>query len=313
MPFMTETKPGHFSQEIREAVWRHVELARNVHRPHTLELVRMMSESRSVIELGGDRLFGEDPAMVGGFATLGRHKIVFVGHQKSDDVYKMQQVNFGMAHPEGYRKAIRIFKLGERFGLPVVTFIDTPGAAPGAGAEERGIAESIARSISTMSSLKTPIVAVIIGEGGSGGALGIGVGDRVLALENSIYSVISPEGCAQILWRSTEARKEAAVAMKLTAGDQEAIGVVDHVILEPDGGAHNDHFETARRLKAAITEELDDLTTKDTKELVNERYTRYRNMGAFIDKSATLTHQRAKKREIAKRFRGLIHRKHSKS
>lgn len=285
---MTErgTDPVDPAIQVQNDVWRHVELSRNVNRPHTLGLLKLMAQPRSIIELHGDRTYGDDPAMVGGFATIGDHRVVFVGHQKGDDAYEMGERNSGMAKPEGYRKAQRLFELAERFGMPVVTFIDTAGADPGAESESRGIALAIAESMAMMSALRTPIVATIIGEGGSGGALGIGVGDSVIALENSTYSVISPEGCAQILWRAVEAKKAAAVAMKITAGDQKELGVVDEVVLEPDGGAHLDHEETARRLKASIVSELDRLTRVPLDNLVESRYDRYRRMGQFIDAAA---------------------------
>ena len=267
-------------EDLREQVWARVQLARNVRRPHTLELVHAMAVD--VVELHGDRLFADDGAIVGGFARLDGHRFVFVGHQKGSGTEENIRRNFGMPHPEGYRKAIRLFRLAEKLGLPVVTFIDTPGAYPGPAAEERGVAEAIARSIQVMSTLRTPIVAVITGEGGSGGALAVAVGDVVLALENAIYSVISPEGCASILWRTPDAAQQAAVAMRLTAGEQAALGVIDEVVPEPSGGAHADPPETARRLRAAVAQRLDALTARDVGELVEARYQRYRRMGAFV-------------------------------
>ncbi len=202
--------------------------------------------AEDVVELHGDRLFGDDAALVGGFATLGGRRIVFVGHQKGGDVDENIRRNFGMPHPDGYRKAMRLMRLAERLGLPIVTFVDTPGASPDAASEERGQAEAIASSIALMTRLRVPVVTVITGEGGSGGALAIAVGDVVLALENAIYSVISPEGCASILWRTPEAAQQAAVAMRLTAADQLALGVVDEVVPEPAAGAHQDPERTAR-------------------------------------------------------------------
>lgn len=264
----------------QEEVWQRVELARHPLRPHALELIRMMGTN--VREIHGDRLFGDDAAIVAGFATIDDLPVVFVGNQKgTEDINERIRRNFGMAHAEGYRKAIRAFELAEKFGLPVVTLVDTPGAAPDEDAEERGVAEAIARSISAMTRLRTPIVSVIIGEGGSGGALAIAVGDRVLALENSIYSVISPEGCAEILWRTKEARKQAALAMKLTAQDQERFGVVDKIIMEPEGGAHEDTHLTADRLRTEILKELGELMDIDLDLLVDDRYKRYRKMGVF--------------------------------
>ena len=266
-------------EALREAVWARVQMARNVLRPHTLELVGGMATD--VVELHGDRRFGDDPALVGGFATIGDHRVVFIGHQKGSEVEENIRRNFGMPHPEGYRKAGRLLRLAERLGLPVVTFVDTPGAAPDAPSEERGQAEAIARNIADMTSLRTPIITVITGEGGSGGALAIAVGDVVLALENAIYSVISPEGCASILWRTSDMAKQAAVAMRLTAREQQALGVIDTVIGEPGEGAHEDADETARRLGEAIEAQLEALVHHDLDALVKARYTRYRDYGAF--------------------------------
>jgi acetyl-CoA carboxylase carboxyl transferase subunit alpha len=288
---------------LRAAVWARVQLARNVRRPHTLELLSLMADD--VIELHGDRYFGDDPAIVGGFARLGRHRVVFVGHQKGAEVEENIRRNFGMPHPEGYRKALRLFALAERFGLPVVTFVDTPGASPDAGSEERGQAEAIARSIALMSRLRTPIVTVITGEGGSGGALAIAVGDAVLALENAIYSVISPEGCASILWRSADAAQQAAVAMRLTAGEQAALGVVDRVIPEPRDGAHANHQEAARRLQEVLIAQLDALTARSVHDLVAERYARYRAMGDFTAAEAP-RRERREHRRMSRRIRELL-------
>jgi acetyl-CoA carboxylase carboxyl transferase subunit alpha len=265
--------------ELKAAVWARVQEARNVKRPHTLELVRAMATE--VIELHGDRLFRDDPAIVGGFCRIDGRRAVFVGHQKGAEVEENIRRNFGMPHPEGYRKAIRLFQLAERLGLPVVTFIDTPGAFPGPASEERGVAEAIARSIMVMCGLRSPIVTVITGEGGSGGALALAVGDVVLALENSIYSVISPEGAASILWRSSEYAQQAAVAMRLTAAEQLALGVIDEVVREPEGGAHNNAEETAKRLRPRIAYHLDALAGRDRKVLLDARYARYRRMGEF--------------------------------
>ncbi len=265
--------------ELREAVWERVRTARNVKRPHTLELLNAMATE--VIELHGDRLFRDDPAVVGGFCRIDGRRAVFVGHQKGAETNENIHRNFGMPHPEGYRKAIRFYQLAERLQLPVITFVDTPGAFPGPAAEERGVAEAIARSIMVMTGLRTPIVTVITGEGGSGGALALAVGDVVLALENSIYAVISPEGAASILWRSPDFSQQAAVAMRLTAAEQLALGVVDEVIPEPDGGAHSSIEETAKRLRPRIAAHLDTLAGRDRTVLVNLRYVRYRQMGEF--------------------------------
>ena len=265
--------------ELRAAVWQRVQQARNVKRPHTLELVSAIGTE--VIELHGDRLYRDDPAIVGGFCRIDGRRAVFVGHQKGAETDENIRRNFGMPHPEGYRKAIRLFRLAERLSLPVVTFIDTPGAFPGPASEERGVAEAIARAIMVMTGLRTPIVTVITGEGGSGGALALAVGDVVLALENSIYSVISPEGAASILWRSAEFSQQAAVAMRLTAAEQLALGVIDEVVPEPEGGAHKEPDETARRLRTRIAAHLDSLAGRDRKVLLDARYARYRNMGEF--------------------------------
>jgi acetyl-CoA carboxylase carboxyl transferase alpha subunit len=267
-------------EALREAVWSRVQLARNLKRPHTLELMSLMASE--VVELHGDRLFRDDPAIVGGFARIEGRNVVFVGHQKGSETDENVLRNFGMPHPEGYRKAMRLFRLAERLRYPVLTLIDTPGAFPGPASEERGVAEAIAQSITCLSALRTPVVVAITGEGGSGGALALGVGDVVLALENAIYSVISPEGCASILWRTPDAAQDAAVAMRLTAGEQVALGVIDEVVPEPSAGAHTDAAETARRLRAAVVAQLDALVSRDPNELVEARYARFREMGAFV-------------------------------
>jgi len=265
----------------RDAVWARVQQARNLRRPRTLELVSEMAED--FIEIHGDRLFGDDEAIVTGFARLDGRRIVVIGQQKGADTDENIRRNFGMPHPEGYRKAMRAMELAERFGMPVVTFVDVPGAHPGAESEERGIAEAIARSIGLMSRLRTPIVTVITGEGGSGGALAIAVADVVIALENAVYSVISPEGCAAILWRSADEAATAAAAMRMTAAEQQALGVVDTVVEEPGEGAHTDHAETARRLKPIIVAELDRLSRMAPGDLVEARYHRFRDLGPYTE------------------------------
>jgi acetyl-CoA carboxylase carboxyl transferase subunit beta len=265
----------------RDAVWSRVLLARNLHRPRTLELAAAMTDD--FVELHGDRLFGDDSAIVAGLCRLDGRRIVVIGQQKGADTDENIRRNFGMPHPEGYRKAMRVMKLAERFGLPVVTFVDVPGAHPGPESEERGIAESIARSIALMSRLRTPIVTVITGEGGSGGALAIAVGDVVIALENAVYSVISPEGCASILWRTPEEAPTAAFAMKMTAADQQGLGVVDIVVPEPREGAHTDHIETARRLKAIVVDRLAALDELTMDQLLESRYLRYRALGSYTE------------------------------
>jgi acetyl-CoA carboxylase carboxyl transferase subunit beta len=272
-----ETAPG----DPRDAVWARVMLARNLHRPRTLEFLAQMADE--FVELHGDRLFGDDAAIVAGLARIDGRRVVVVGQQKGADTDENIRRNFGMPHPEGYRKAMRLMKLAERFALPVVTFVDVPGAHPGADSEERGIAESIARSIGLMSTLRTPIVTVITGEGGSGGALAIAVGDVVIALENAVYSVISPEGCASILWRTPDQAPAAALAMRMTAADQQALGVVDVVVPEPREGAHVDHPETARRLKAIVIDRLAALESVPIDQLIESRYARYRVLGSYTE------------------------------
>ena len=267
--------------DTRDAVWARVQLARNLKRPRTLEFVAAMTDD--FVELHGDRLFGDDAAIVVGLARLDGRRVVVVGQQKGADTDENIRRNFGMPHPEGYRKAMRVMELAERFGLPVITFVDVPGAHPGPESEERGIAEAIARSIGLMSRLRTPIVTVITGEGGSGGALAIAVGDVVIALENAVYSVISPEGCASILWRTADEAPAAALAMRMTAADQLALGVVDIVVPEPGAGAHIDPGETARRLKAIVIDRLDALEALTIDELLGSRYRRYRALGSYTE------------------------------
>ena len=269
----------------REAVWSRVQLARNLRRPRTLELVGELAED--FVEIHGDRLFGDDAAIVTGFARIDGRRVVVIGQQKGADTEENIRRSFGMPHPEGYRKAMRAMELAERFAMPVITFVDVPGAHPGAESEERGIAEAIARSIGTMTRLRTPIVTIITGEGGSGGALAIAVGDVVVALENAVYSVISPEGCAAILWRSADEAATAAAAMRMTAAEQQALGVVDIVVAEPTEGAHTDHQETARRLKTVIVEQLDLLSRIPLDELVEARYRRFRELGPYTELATT--------------------------
>jgi acetyl-CoA carboxylase carboxyl transferase subunit alpha len=267
--------------DAKAANWARVQLARNLRRPRTLELLGVMADE--FVELHGDRVFGDDEAIVAGFATIGGHRVAVVGQQKGADTEENLRRSFGMPHPEGYRKAMRVMELAERSGLPVVTFVDVPGAHPGPESEERGIAEAIARSIGLMTRLRTPIVTVITGEGGSGGALAIAVGDVVLALENAVYAVISPEGCASILWRTSDEAPTAALAMKMSVIDQQALGVVDEVVSEPPDGAHTDHEETGRRLKAVLVRELERLEAIPLDVLVEMRYRRYRSLGAYAE------------------------------
>jgi len=290
-------------RDPKDEVWRRVQLARHLGRPRTLELLAEMADE--VVELHGDRGFGDDPAMVAGFARIEGRRIAFVGQQKGADTDENVRRNFGMPHPEGYRKAMRVMELAERFGLPVVSFVDVPGAHPGPESEERGIAEAIARSIGLMTRLRTPIVAVITGEGGSGGALAIAVGDVVVALENAVYSVISPEGCASILWRTADEAPTAALAMRMSAADQLALGVLDGVIAEPGEGAHADVRETARRLKAAIVARLDQLAAVPMPELLEARYRRYRAMGPYTEVAAPAVAQ-PPSRGFTDRLRDLL-------
>lgn len=261
--------------------WQKVQLSRHPRRPYTLDYLGLMAND--FLELHGDRGFADDKAMVGGFATIGDHRVVVVGQQKGRDTKAKLERNFGMAHPEGYRKALRLFRLAEKFGLPIIVLVDTPGAFPGIGAEERGQAEAIARNIREMSRLRVPIIVVIIGEGASGGALGIGVGDRVLMLQYAWYSVISPEGCAAILWRDAANAPDAAEALKLASDDLIELGVIDRVIAEPPGGAHNDPQAAAELVKEAILDELDKLKAVPVEQMLVDRLKKYRVMGAFTE------------------------------
>jgi acetyl-CoA carboxylase carboxyl transferase subunit beta len=265
----------------KDDVWARVQLARTLRRPRTLEFMDAMADE--FVELHGDRLFGDDAAMVAGLARIDGRRVAVIGQQKGADTDENIRRNFGMPHPEGYRKAMRIMELAERFALPVITFVDVPGAHPGPESEERGIAEAIARSIGLMSRLRTPIVTVITGEGGSGGALAIAVGDVVIALENAVYSVISPEGCAAILWRTADEAPAAALAMKMTAADQQALGVVDIVVPEPGAGAQSDPAEIARRLKAIVVDRLTALDEMSVDQLLDTRYRRYRALGTYTE------------------------------
>lgn len=288
----------------RDAVWARVLQARNARRPHTLELLAGIADRFT--ELHGDRLFGDDGAIVGGLARIDGRRVVIVGHQKGADTDENIRRNFGMGKPEGFRKAIRLFELADRFGIPVVTFVDTPGAYPGAEAEERGVAEAIARAIMTMCRTRVPIVTVITGEGGSGGALAIAAGDVVVALENAVYSVISPEGCASILWRTAEKAADAALAMRMSAQDQLELGVVDLVVPEPGEGAHADPAETARRLRAVVVEQLDRLAALPTDELLAARAARYRGFGAFDDLGGPEEAEPAERPGLADRLRRAL-------
>ena len=259
--------------------WQRVQIARHPDRPYTLDYLRMMATD--FVELHGDRQFADDLALIGGFAKLNGERVLAIGHQKGRDTKENIRRNFGCAHPEGYRKAMRLMQLAERFHLPVVILIDTPGAYPGVGAEERGQAQAIASNLKDMTQISIPIVATIIGEGGSGGALAIGVADRVLILQHAYYSVISPEGCASILWRSSVKAPEAAEALKLNGEHLIKFGVVDEIIPEPLGGAHRNPEEVAADLKKAILKNLKELSSLSKKELLDSRYKKFRSIGEF--------------------------------
>jgi acetyl-CoA carboxylase carboxyl transferase subunit alpha len=261
--------------------WDRIKIARHPKRPFTLDYADLAFSGFA--ELHGDRLFADDPALVGGFAKLGGHKVMLIGTQKGRDTKENIKRNFGMAMPEGYRKAIRLMKLADRSGLPIISLIDTPGAYPGIGAEERHVAEAIAFNLREMMMLEVPIIATVIAEGGSGGALGIGVADRVLILENAYYSVISPEGCAGILWKDRAAAPKAAEALRITAKDLKELGLVDEIVPEPLGGAHNDMAAMAETLKAALIANLDDLKKNSPGERLKLRYQKYRAYGRFLE------------------------------
>jgi len=257
--------------------WQRVQIARHPLRPYTLDYINMFMSD--FLELHGDRSFSDDQAIIGGFVRLDKHRIVVIGHQKGRDTKENLRRNFGCAHPEGYRKALRLMQLAEKFNLPIVIFIDTPGAYPGVGAEERGQAQAIALNLREMVSIAVPIVAIIIGEGGSGGALGIGIADRVCVLENAYYSVISPEGCAAILWKNGAKAPEAAQALKLTAQDLLKAGIIDEVVPEPLGGAHTNPERMGQILKETINKNLQELEGLKKEELLKLRYKKYRTIG----------------------------------
>jgi len=262
--------------------WQRVMIARHTQRPFMLDYMEHSFDD--FLELHGDRHIGEDEAMPGGFARIEGRRVMVVGHQKGRDTKENLRRNFGSANPEGYRKALRLMKLAEKFNIPVVTLIDTPGAYPGIGSEERNIAEAIAFNLREMMMLSVPVVAVVIGEGGSGGALGIGVADRVLMMENSYYSVISPEGCAAILWKDRKYATEAATALKLGAADLMELGIIDELIPEPMGGAHYDHVASANNLKRAVVKHLHDLEVFDKETLLENRYQKFRAFGEFRER-----------------------------
>ena len=278
-----ETKVAQLKEELYKDLsrWQRVQLARHPDRPYTLDYINLMTTN--FIELHGDRHFKDDKAIVGGFAQLDDYKVMIIGHQKGRDTKSNVYRNFGMANPEGYRKALRLMKLAEKFDKPVITMLDTPGAYPGLEAEERGQAEAIARNLFEMSKLRVPMIVCIIGEGASGGALGIGIGDRILMLENCWYSVISPESCSSILWRSWDYKEQAAEALKLTATDLLEQKIIDRIIPEPLGGAHKNHKAAADNLKKALLEELSELVKIKKDKLVQNRIDKFGNMGPYTE------------------------------
>jgi acetyl-CoA carboxylase carboxyl transferase subunit alpha len=278
-----EAKVGQLKEELYKDLsrWQRVQLARHPDRPYTLDFINLMTTN--FIELHGDRHYRDDKAIVGGFAQLDDYKVMMIGHQKGRDTKSNVYRNFGMSNPEGYRKALRLMKLAEKFNKPVITMLDTPGAYPGLEAEERGQAEAIARNLFEMSRLRVPIIVCIIGEGASGGALGIGVGDRILMLENCWYSVISPESCSSILWRSWDYKEQAAEALKLTATDLLEQKIIDRIIPEPLGGAHKNHKLAADNLKKALIEELDELVKIKKDKLVQNRIDKFGSMGPYTE------------------------------
>lgn len=276
-----EAKMGSVREKVYSTLsaWQRIQIARHPKRPYTLDYISMMMTD--FVEIHGDRLFADDFAMITGFARIDDEMVVVVGHQKGRDTSENVKRNFGCAHPEGYRKAMRAMRLAEKFGLPVVVFIDTPGAYPGIGAEERGQAQAIAENLRDMAGLKTPIIATVIGEGGSGGALGVGVADYVMILQNAYYSVISPEGCASILWRSATKAPEASEALKLTGEHLIKFGIVDEIIPEPLGGAHQDPSLVVATLKVALLKQVKRLNGLKEKDLLDARYGKFRAIGQF--------------------------------
>jgi acetyl-CoA carboxylase carboxyl transferase subunit alpha len=275
----TEIEESKEEEKVPTTAFERVLLARHADRPYTLDLIERLFED--FVELHGDKRFAEDPAIVCGFARFHGLPVVVVGHQKGRDTKQRSYRNFGMPKPEGYRKALRVMKLGEKFGRPIFTFIDTPGAYPGIDAEERGQAEAIAFNLREMAKIKVPIIVTVIGEGGSGGALAIGVGDQVLMLENATYSVITPEGCAAILYKDASKADRAAEGLRLTAQHLHQEGIVDKIIQEPDGGAHNDYDQTARYLDAALTERLAEAVSCSQQERLSRRYDKLRQYGRW--------------------------------
>ncbi|MEI7905271.1 MAG: acetyl-CoA carboxylase carboxyltransferase subunit alpha, partial [Candidatus Firestonebacteria bacterium] len=297
---LTESKAVDFSDELRKlemkaekmrkdiyeklTPWQRQQVARHLQRPRTLDYITRIFED--FMPLSGDRNFKDDPAIVGGFAFLEGKPVVVLGTQKGKDTKDSIYRNFGSPNPEGYRKALRLMKLAEKFNRPVITFVDTAGAYCGMGAEERGQAEAIARNMREMSILNVPIIVIVHGEGGSGGAIGIGVGDRILMLENAVYSVISPEGCAAILWKDSSKAADAAEVLKLTAHDLLELGVIDEIVKEPSGGAHRHYDKMAAEMKVVIKKHLSELSSVEPGELLDRRYQKFRGMGKFLEISA---------------------------
>ncbi len=278
-----ETRLAHVKKEtyVHLTPWQRVQIARHPNRPYTLDYISAIFSD--FVELHGDRTFADDKALIGGFAMLDGRPVLVMGHQKGRDAKENIMRNFGSAHPEGYRKALRLMKMAEKFKTPIVVFVDTPGAYPGVGAEERGQAYTIAVNIRDMARIDVPILVYVIGEGGSGGALGIGVGDHVGVLENAYYSVISPEGCAAILWKDRSKAPEAAAALRLTAKDLYEMKLIDEVLKEPLGGAHQNPAEAAETLKASIKKSLKEVEGRERKSLIEERYEKFRCMGVFTE------------------------------
>lgn len=277
------------TQEIYSKLtpWQIVQVSRHKDRPYTRDYLNLAFEE--FVELHGDKHFGDDRAMLTGFAKIDQYKVMVVGHQKGRTYKERAACHFGCAHPEGYRKAMGKMRMAEKYNMPIICFIDTPGAYPGVGAEERGQAQVIAESMFQMSQLKTPIICIVIGEGGSGGALGIGVGDRIAVMQYAYYSVISPEGCAGILWKSHQHAPRAADALRFTSTHLQELGVIDDVIEEPLGGAHRDHHKMAARMKSYLVSTLRQLTAKPIDELIEDRYGKFRRMGVYLDDSKPAT------------------------
>ncbi len=274
-------KLSHNSKTSKVSAWETVKISRHPQRPILQDYIQKVFTN--FVELHGDRAFGDDTAIIGGFAQIGNQKVMLIGHNKGKNTTEHIERNFGMAKPEGYRKALRLMKLAQRFNLPIVTIIDTPGAFPGLEAEERGQAESIARNITEMANIEVPIISLVIGEGGSGGALGIGVGDRILMLSNAIYSVISPEGCASILWRDAKYAPDAAEALKITAQALLENNIIDEIIKEPAGGAHTDYEQMASEVNKVLLRNLKSLSNYSVAELLDMRFEKYSAMGKFAE------------------------------